>query len=114
MNLRVTWYNSTGGVVSTLNGSQQFVIGWGQLTAIGVAPAGAAYAVLAVILDGSSISNGDSLYLDEFLFEQDTVVNDWAPGTGVRAVQMLGFTDFIPFAARFRTKAVMTLRELAQ
>jgi hypothetical protein len=114
VNLRVTWYNAAGGVVSTLNGSQAFVIGWGKITALGVAPAGAAYAGLSVVLDGSSIANGDSLYLDEFLFEQDTVMNDWAPGTGVRPVQIMGFTDYIPFASRFRTKAVLNLRELAQ
>jgi hypothetical protein len=62
---------------------------------------------------GSTVTVNGSIYIDEPMLEQDTVLNDWAPGTGLRPVEILSLTDSVPFNARFRQGASMVLRELA-
>lgn len=87
--------------------------GWTRLSVVGVAPVGAAYLQPLFVALGSTITTGASIYIDEPLLEQDTVVNDWSPGTGVRPVEILGLPEVVPFASRFRTGLVMSVRELA-
>jgi len=47
------------------------------------------------------------------MLEQDSVVNAWAPGTGIRPVEITDLNDAVPFEARFRQGLTLNLRELA-
>jgi hypothetical protein len=42
------------------------------------------------------------------------VVNDWAPGTGIRPVEIVSLTEPVTFATRFRESIQMVLREVAR
>lgn len=111
--LRIRWVDAAGAFISEIDGGSTAVTTWTRKSAIGVAPVGAVYAQPIVFVTGSTVTTGASLYFDEALFEQDTVVNDWAPGTGVRPVEILSLGESAPFSSRFRTKTTMVLRELA-
>lgn len=111
--LSLQWHDATGASLSTLDGTPVAVTGWAQKTLTQVAPIGAAYLRPVIVAQGATVTTGGSLYIDEPLLEQDTVTNTWAPGTGVRPVEILGLDDTVPFAARFRKGVTMSLRELA-
>lgn len=111
--LKMRWVDAAGVQISDLDGGQTAITAWTQKTCLGTAPAGAAYVQPRVVATGSSITTGGSLYVDEPMLEQDTVVNDWASGTGLRPVEILSLTDTVPFASRFRTGITLTFRELA-
>lgn len=114
MRTNIEWYDAAGGLLSTTAGSNVVMnAGYVRVSVIGTAPASAAYARPICVADGTTIITGGSIYIDEFLFEQDTVVNNWAPGVGARAVEILGLPEIAPFEARFRKSISMTLRELA-
>jgi hypothetical protein len=87
--------------------------GWQQYSVTATAPANTAYMNPRWVATGASITAGASIYIDEPLLEQDTVVNDWAAGSGIRPVEIVGLPENVPFAARFRTGLTMTLRELS-
>lgn len=106
------WMDATGTTLSTVRIDTP-ITGWTKLPAVGVAPAGAVYAKPFWIASGATVSAGASLYIDEPLFEQDTVVNDWAPGMALRPVEIIDFNETVPFNARFRKGITMTLKELA-
>jgi len=110
--VKLEWLTSSGSSVSVISSSSTAITAWQRLSAGGVAPPTAAYVRPTVVLDGSTIAAGGSFYVDELLLEQDTVVNDWAPGTGLRPVEILSLPDTVPFNARFRKGVTMTLREL--
>jgi hypothetical protein len=111
--LKIHWYNGAGGWMSETSGGDIVMTGWLRYSAVGVAPLGAVYARPLYVLTGSTMSVGGSIYIDEPMFEQDTVVNDWAPGTGLRPVEIMALSDRVPFNARFRFPVEMSLRELA-
>jgi hypothetical protein len=112
--LKLQWVGPTGTQLSEISGGDVVTTAWTRHMCGGVAPPGAAYARLVVVVTGSSVLAGGSLYLDELLLEQDTVVNNWAPGTGSpRPVEILSLPDTVPFNTRFRKGVTMTLRELA-
>lgn len=110
--VKLRWLTPTGTDLTLLTSGDTPVTAWQRLSVGGVAPIGAAYVRPTVVLDGSTVAAGGSLYVDELLLEQDTVVNNWASGTGLRPVEILSLTDTIPFNARFRKGVSMTLREL--
>jgi hypothetical protein len=109
---RIQWLDAAGAQVSESDGGATAVTAWTQKSCIAVAPVGAVYANPRFVATGATITTGGSLYVDEPMFEQDTVVNTWAPGTGVRPVEITELNDSIPFAGRFRIKPSMTLREV--
>lgn len=110
---KLRWYDSAGVELSDLTGGDTVTTTWTRLSVGGVAPAGAAYAFPRVVATGSTITTGASVYIDEPILEQDTVLNDWAPGTGIRPVEILNLTDAVPFNASFRQGISLVLRELA-
>jgi hypothetical protein len=113
--LRLRWLDSTGAQISeSTSGNIPITAAWTRLTATGTAPANTYFVEPRWIAVGSTITTGASIYIDEPLLEQDSVVNDWAPGTGVRPVEIVDLGEVVPFEARFRTGASMTLRELAK
>lgn len=112
MAAKINWLDATGAILSTTTSADTPVTAWTRLSAVGVAPVGAVYASPVLSATGSTIITGGGVYIDEALMEQDTVVNDWAPGTGVRPVEIVNLADNVPFAARFRKGLAMTLREL--
>lgn len=109
----LTWYDSAGTQLSVVTGAATSVTAWTSLSAGGVAPAGAAFAAPRISVTGSTITTGASLYVDELMLEQDSVVNDWAPGTGIRPVEIVSLTDSVPFNTRFKNDISLSLRELA-
>lgn len=113
--LKLDWYNAAGTQIDETSGGDVVITGWQQLSVTKTAaPAGAVYVKPIAVVTGSTVAAGGSLYLDELLLEQDTVVNTWAPGTGSpRPVEILSLPDTVPFNARFRKGVTMTLRELA-
>lgn len=113
MRLSLQWLDSAGAVLSTITSGDTVMTTWTRLSAGGVAPANAVYARVQFIATGATISVGGSIYIDEPMLEQDTVVNDWAPGTGVRPVEITSMPDTVPFNTQFRTDVALTLRELA-
>jgi hypothetical protein len=114
--MEMVWLNASGVVVgSTATSGALTVTGtWQRLSATAVAPVGAAYVVPRWAATGSSITVNGSLYIDEPLLEQDSVLNDWAPGTGLKPVEIVSLPETAPFSARFRTGTIMSLRELAR
>lgn len=113
LSARMRWYGPTGSLLSEITGGDIATTAWTRHSIVGVAPAGAAFVSPVVTITGSTVAAGGSLYLDEFLLENDTVLNPWAPGTGIKAVEILGLTDLVPFNASFRQNCTMVVRELA-
>ena len=113
LSARIQWLDATGAQLSESTGGDVSATGWLRFTCTATAPANAAYARPVIVSTSATITTGASIYADEFLFEQDSVVNNWAPGTGVRAVEILSLPETAPFAARFRTGITLALRELA-
>ena len=114
LSMRLGWLDSTGAQLSESAGTSTAVTGWTRLSVIATAPAGAVYVEPRWRLDGTTMTTGGSIYIDEPLLEQDTVLNNWAPGTGIRPVEIVGLGESVPFDTRWRTGAAMTLRELAR
>lgn len=112
--IKLGWLNAAGGSITELSGGDSSVqTVWQQRSIGGVAPVGTAYAKPTFVITGSTVASGGRVLLDELMFEQDSVVNPWAPGTGLRPVDILNLTDTAPFDGRFRRGVEMTLRELA-
>lgn len=111
---RIRWYDATGSMLSEITSGDTAVTTWTKLSVTGTAPANAAYAWPLFTTTGSTITNGGSLYVDEILLEQDNAFNTWAPGTGIRAVEILGLTATVPFDAKWVKSIALNLRELVQ
>jgi hypothetical protein len=111
--MKIKWVDAAGVQVTDIGDTAAAVTGWTRRSLIGVAPAGTAYAQPRFVLTGATITTGGSLFVDEPLFEQDTVLNNWAPGGGIRPVEIIGLNDSDPFETRFRKSPTMLLRELA-
>jgi hypothetical protein len=111
---RIRWVDASGGFISEAASSTTAVTTWQQLSATGIPPSNAVYAQPVVVLTGSTITVNASVYIDSPLFEIDSVVNSWAPGTGMRAVEILSLTDTPAFDAKWRASITMVLRELVQ
>jgi hypothetical protein len=111
--MKLSWVGPTGSALSSAtSGAIATGNAWKAYSVIGVAPAGAAYVKPTWEVTGTTVAAGGSLYVDEVMLEQDTVVNSWAPGTGVRPVEILELNDTVPFNSRFRAPVSMSLREL--
>lgn len=112
--LRLRWLDAAGAQISETSGGDVAVLAaWQRLTVTGTAPANTAYVEPRYVATGSSIIVGASLYIDEPNLEQDSVANDWAPGTGVRPVKIVSMPEQVPFEARMRTGIALTMREIA-
>jgi hypothetical protein len=114
VSVRLGWLDKTGAQLSESSGTVTAVTGWTRLSVLATAPANAVYAVPRWVLDGTTMAVGGALFIDEALWEQDTVLNNWAPGSGIRPMELVGLGETVPFEARFRTNVQMTLRELAK
>lgn len=113
--MNLVWMDSAGATLSTSTGATVAVTStWVQRSVIGTAPAGAAYVSPLWSLTGSTMVTGGAIYIDEPILEQDSVVNDWAPGTGIRPVEITTLPESVPFEARFRTNVQMGFRELSK
>lgn len=114
VSLRLGWLDKTGAQLSESAGSSTAITTWTQLSVLATAPANAVYVEPRWRLDGTTMAVGGALFIDEAMLEQDTVVNSWAPGSGIRPVEMIALGESVPFEARFRTGVKMSLRELAK
>lgn len=113
--MTLEWLDSTGTIIGSASTSGAIAVsGWQRVSVIATAPSNAAYVRPVWVVTGSSVIVNGSLYIDEPVLEQDTVVNDWAPGTGIRPVQIVSLTEPVPFASRFREGIQMSLREVAR
>lgn len=113
--MRMQWLAIDGTAINEVSSGDLSVTStWQRLSVTGTAPSNAAFVRLRWNAVGSSLTLNGVIYIDEPLWEQDTVVNDWAPSTGIRPVQILSLGETVPFASRFRTGAAMTLRELSR
>jgi hypothetical protein len=112
--IQLIWLDAAGATLSTSNGGNTTVAAWTKLTVTGTAPVGAVYVKPVYAALGSSLAVNGVIYIDEPLLEQDSVVNTWAPSTGIRPVEIVDLREVVPFEARFRTAVTMTLRELAR
>lgn len=112
---KLRFLDATGTLVGAelSGGDVNMNAGYVQHTVGGVAPAGTAFVRPLFVATGSTINVNGAIFLDELQLEQDSVVNSWAPGTGVRPVEMLSFPDTVPFDARMRRDLTLNLRELA-
>lgn len=108
----ITWYDVTGGVISTSTLAGVAVTAWTQKVLTATAPSTAAYGLPAITVTSSTVTSGGSLYVDELVYEQDSVANEWAPGTGVYPVGITNWTEAVPFDALFRVSPVLSLREV--
>lgn len=118
MAAKVDWLDAAGSVLSTYSSGDIVMTGWTKLhtSLIGpgaIAPSNAVYARPNLVATGATITTGASIYADELMFEQDLIANNWSPGTGVRAVEMLSLDDNVPFDVKWKKGIAMTLRELA-
>lgn len=110
---KLQWLTVDGTYISETSSGDLEMTGWQKYTAIGIPPVTAAYVRPIFVATGSTIPTGGSLYIDELMLEQDSVINDWAPGAGVRPVEILGLTDVAPFATRMREGVKLDLREVS-
>jgi hypothetical protein len=109
------WMDATGSVLSTTTLTPAARTStWTRMTSTGTAPAGAAFVDPNWVLTGTTMAVGGSVYIDEPLLEQDSVANDWAPGTGIRPIEITALPESVPFEARFRTNVQMGFRELSK
>lgn len=112
--VKLEWLDAAGTAIgSQISSGDIPVTAWQRLSVSGTSPSNAAYVKPLWVVTGSTVTTGASLYIDEPLLEQDSVVNDWAPGTGIRPVEILDLNDHVPFAARFRQGLSLSLKELA-
>jgi hypothetical protein len=114
VSMRLQWLGANGSQLSESTSGDITVTGWQRLSVTATSPSNAVYVRPVWIGVGATITTGASIYIDEPLLEQDNVVNDWAPATGIRPVEIVALPDTVPFAGRFRTGATMSLRELAR
>jgi hypothetical protein len=114
ISMKLTWLDSAGATISEPSSGDQVITTWTRLICQGVAPVNAAYVKPIWVATGSSITTGSAIYIDEPLLEQDNVVNDWAPGTGIKPMEIVSLTDATMFASRFREAITLQLRELAR
>jgi hypothetical protein len=114
MAIKLRWFDSAGVQIGAdVSGGDTVMTTWTRLSVVAAAPSNAAYVQPIFVTTGSTVTTGASIYIDELILEQDTVVNDWVPGTGARPVEILGIPEIVPFAARMRQGLTMTVRELA-
>jgi hypothetical protein len=112
---KIQWLTATGADAgSEWSSGDTPITGWTQLVASGLAPAGAVYMRPYWVLLGATMAVGGAVFFDEILLEQDTAVNTWAAGSGIRPVEIVELGETVPFDARFRTDVQMVLRELAK
>lgn len=114
VSMRLGWLDASGAQLSESAGTSTAVTGWTRLSVIATAPSNAVYVEPRWRLDGTTMATGGSLFIDEAILEQDTVVNSWAVGTGIRPVEIVALGEGVPFDVRFRTGTAMTLQELAK
>lgn len=114
MAAKLQWYDAAGGLLSDWSSGDVVMTGWTRIVCTATAPANTAYVRPVLVTLGSTITTGGSIYIDEPNLEQDSVANVWAPGTGVRPVEILSLPDVVPFETRMRTDISMSLRELAE
>lgn len=114
--MKIEWQDITGTPIGAqINGGDTVLTGAGQrLFVTATAPSNAAYIRPIWVATGSTITLNSSLYIDEPILEQDSVVNVWAPSSGVRPIEIVGLTETAPFDARFRSSIQLQLRELAR
>lgn len=113
--MKLRWLDITGAQISESTGGDQVVTSaWQRLSCLATAPPTAAYVDCRWYALGSSLAVNGSFYFDEIMLEQDTVVNDWSPSTGIRPVDILDLGEGVPFEGRFRVNPTMTLRELSK
>lgn len=110
---KIQWYDAVGTWLSESSGGDFTMTGWQRFSVTANAPGNAIYGRPIFVATGATITVGSSIYVDEPMLEQDNVVNDWAPGTGLRPVEITSLSDQVPFNARFRFPVEMSLRELA-
>ncbi len=116
--VKMFWMDALGNDVSnTTSGDITLTAGvWTRISVTGNAPAwstGAQFLQPRVFGVTSTFTAGVSLYMDEPVLEQDSVVNDWAPGTGVMPMSMLDWGENVPWVdARFRISPHLTIREV--
>jgi hypothetical protein len=126
--INVVWRNAAGGFISQVIDTTASLVANVQnkrlLTNI-VAPALATQAELVVHEDGTpavtKVMWADSValfpstgfYIDKLQFEYGSVVHDWAPGTGVRPVQITGMGEDIPFDVWFRNGPSVVIQEVS-
>lgn len=115
VSMRIQWLDSAGSAISEISSGDTAVTAWQRLSVVGVAPSNAVYMQPRWYAVGSSLVNGTYMYIDEPLLEQDTVVNDWAPSTGIKPLEIVALSDVVPgFASRFRQGVQLQLREMAR
>ncbi len=114
--MTLEWYTSANVLIGSAatSGALTITASWQRVSVTSTAPVNAAYVRPVWVATGASITLNASLYIDEPILEQDTVVNDWAPGTGIRPVEIVSLTEPVTFATRFRESIQMVLREVAR
>jgi hypothetical protein len=113
--LKIGWYTAANTLIGTADSGATTVTGWVRPYVTAAAPSNAAYMVPYWELDGTAMAVNGIVYIDEPMLEQDAVVNDWSPGTGIKPLEVIGLTEQTSsFAARFRQGVAMQLRELAR
>lgn len=88
---RITWYDAAGATVATSAGSNATTSSsaWVQPYVVAVAPTTAVYALPSVSANGSTVTSGSVVYLDEFQLELGAGPTAWRPGTGVLPVSVV-------------------------
>jgi hypothetical protein len=114
--MRLRWLDSAGALIGSevTGGNTSVTSTWQRLSVGSTSPSNAAYVVPRWYATGSTIALNGIVYIDEPMLEQDSVLNNWAPSSGLRPVEIVGMPETVPFAARFRTGIQLALRELAR
>jgi len=113
--MKMEWQDSAGvGIGAQPSSGDIPLTAWTRLSVTATSPSNAVYVRPMWVATSSTITLNSSFYIDEPMLEQDSVLNNWAPSSGLRPVEIVGLTEGVPFAARFRTGIQLSLRELAR
>lgn len=112
--MKLVWTDALGATLSTSASADTAIAAWTRVSVTATAPVGAVFVKPIWVATGSTLAVNGIVYIDEPLFEQDSVLNNWAPSTGIRPVEIVSLPESAPFEARFRLGVSMTLRELSR
>jgi hypothetical protein len=114
--MTMEFLNSSGASLGapTSSGNVSLNTNYQRVSVTATAPAGTAYVRPRWQADGTTIAVGGSVLIDEPLLEYGSVLNDWAPASGIRPVQIVGLTEAVPFSTYMRQDIQLQLREMTK
>lgn len=99
LTLTITWYNLAGASVGTSTTTiTTSATNWKQPFATGTPPVGGVWALCTVDPVVATITAGETVNFSSFMMHEGTSPENWAPGTGIYPVQVMGMPEKYGYA----------------